>query len=513
MFDGIGKLVKYFGYLLFYVAFVFIGFRLFLPEYSQNFLSKIFVNNDVVFEKIFDLRVVYPENYTSLNPYNFEFKNRLRLVNIYEPLVLLDSNLNTKSALAENYGIIADDLWEFKLKEGVLFHDSSVFNFDDVFESFERARFGDDSDLKEMLNSIDSIDKIDDYNFRIKTKYPDPLLLQKISTVLIIPSEILNSELLVNPIGTASYKVFSNDDNFILARFDEYWGELAEFDSVTLLTEVDTSLRLDMFLTGGADFLAFVPQDTVSLIGQYNFLTKSVPSLEVHSLFFNFDSELLNNKEIRKFVFNALNVDEIVDVLGEFVSKSNQFVSNGVFGYNPLILSESYTESELKELAKSLDIVSKDISLALPIGSDFFGENIRKQFKKYGVKLNVEYFDVADFASVLKEKKFDMYYLGFKSDLGDSFEFFEDYVLSNSPFNYFSYSNNKVDQLLNNARVNLDEKNRREQLKEVMRILVNEDYFGLPLFEYETIYSFVNNLNFEPRIDALIYFNDIKLRK
>ena len=66
-------------------------------------------------------------------------------------------------------------MWEFKLRQGVKFHNGNAFNADDVVFSLERA-LQPTSDMKGLLTSVDKVSKVDDYTVHIKTKGPNPLL-------------------------------------------------------------------------------------------------------------------------------------------------------------------------------------------------------------------------------------------------------------------------------------------------------------------------------------------------
>jgi hypothetical protein len=57
--------------------------------------------------------------------------------------------------------------------------------------------------------------------------------------------------------------------------------------------------------------------------------------------------------------------------------------------------------------------------------------------------------------------------------------------------------------------VELDVQKRRDSLQEAMKIVVEQDVVGIPLFEYETLFSFYDVISFEPRIDGLIYFDEL----
>src|SRR5258705_183341 len=96
---------------------------------------------------------------------------------IYEPLILRDRTGKLLPTLATSWKTMEDDptVWEFKLRQGVKFHNGSAFNADDVVFSLERA-LQPTSDMKGLLTFIANVNKTDDHTVLIKTKGPNPLV-------------------------------------------------------------------------------------------------------------------------------------------------------------------------------------------------------------------------------------------------------------------------------------------------------------------------------------------------
>lgn len=452
-----------------------------------------------------ELIVMYPSEIASLEPTQFNPDARQRLVNIFEPLVRADADLNMQPALAISWGLVDDVTWEFRLRPDVKFHDGSNFDVEDVLRSFERAAKYERSELRDLLSTVKSLKAVDAGTFRIETKKPDPLLLQKVSSVLIMTSDMAVMKL-DKIVGTGPYKYASwkPNEQIELLRNDAYWGEMPAFKKVVMKNEADKSKRVNAFLKGEADMLAFVPFDTVDVVRKQNFEIKTVPSLEVQFLLFNFESENLSDFEARKFLASSLNKYELTAELGDFALPVGQFVSNGVFGFNPAI------DSEFDEVKDSLK--GSTLQFHLLKGQDVLGEFVRKSLGAKGVNVIVSYLDGLNFLKSLDEKKADMYFFGFKSDLGDSVDFFKSIVKSEADFNVMNYVSEEADKLIVSGLTELDERRRRDDLQELMEIVVKRDVIGLPLFEYETVFALNDSVEFEPRIDGMIYFDEITVK-
>ena len=105
---------------------------------------------------------------------------------IYEPLLHRDMSAQIVPALAESWAPTSDPkVWEFKLRQGVKFHDGAEFNADDVVFSLKRA-MKKTSAMKELLSSVTDVVKVDDHTVHIKTKGANPLLPNNMTNLFIM---------------------------------------------------------------------------------------------------------------------------------------------------------------------------------------------------------------------------------------------------------------------------------------------------------------------------------------
>lgn len=95
--------------------------------------------------------------------------------NIFEKLVKHDEDMNLIPSLATEWNQVDDTTWEFKLQEGVTFHDGEPFNAEAVKVNIERMM---DPDVgyptANMVEMVEDVEVVDDYTVHIKTEYPFP---------------------------------------------------------------------------------------------------------------------------------------------------------------------------------------------------------------------------------------------------------------------------------------------------------------------------------------------------
>lgn len=453
------------------------------------------------------LRLAFPLKPSDLEPTNITPEVKQVLANIYEPLVKLDENLMVKPALAISYGLIDDLKWRFYLRPRLKFHDGTILDVNDVIYSINRAREYAGSQLKDFFSTIEKIDIIDSYTFEISTHDPDPLLLQKLAQVLILPSEY--QQFPERFIGTGPYK-FSGftKDRIKFDAYNNYWGKKPFFLKAEIIFEPDKSKRTALILNSKVDFLNFVPFEAVDILKKKKFDVFAQPSLEVQFLFFNQRSKVFEDSSLKQILISILDKNSLILNLGTFVKDANQFVSNGIFGFNTSIKKESFDNDELRKIIAAKKINKLTLKMDLPLGLDFLGEWVRKSLKEYDINLIVSYLEGDKFLESLAVGKADIYFLAFKSDLADSQDFFDVLIHSEGNFNFGSFRSEFVDKLIDKARYEMNITQRRNYLQEAMKIIVDEEIYGLPLFEYEQIFAKTNNLSLKSRIDGLIYLNN-----
>src|SRR5699024_10924304 len=95
---------------------------------------------------------------------------------IYNTLVFANEEMELEPALAESWEPIDDNTWEFKLVEGVKFHNGEELTASDVKFTFERML--DSEQVAHILGPVSEIEVIDDYTVRVITSEPfAPLLV------------------------------------------------------------------------------------------------------------------------------------------------------------------------------------------------------------------------------------------------------------------------------------------------------------------------------------------------
>lgn len=227
---------------------------------------------------------------------------------IYEPLLIRDAAGKVIPTLAVSWKITADPtVWEFKLRQGVKFHNGNPFNADDVVFSLKRAQQP-TSDMKGLLTSIEDVIKVDDHTVHVKTKGPNPLLPNSLTNLFMMDKEWSEANNTVtvqdykgkkdnfavrNANGTGPYTVVSRqqDVETVLKRNEAYWGKDVVplgISEITYTAVKADPTRVAALLAGNVDFVQDLPVQDIERV-------EKAPGLKVNfgpenrTIFFGMD--------------------------------------------------------------------------------------------------------------------------------------------------------------------------------------------------------------------------------
>jgi len=434
--------------------------------------------------------------------------------NVYEALVLQDEQQKLMPGLAVSWKPVNDTTWEFKLRQGVKFHDGSDFNADDVIFTFERAPNvpNSPSSFGTYLKGK-SFKKIDDYTVHAITEKPYPLMPVDLSQIVIISNEVgkdvttsqFNSG--EAAIGTGQYKFveWKPGDTITLTRNDDYWGEKAAFEGIEVKPIKSNPSRVAALLAGDVDFIDNVPTaDIERLKADSNVVLSSGISNRViylHMDRFRDDSPYitgtngknpLNDLRVRKAISKAINRDAIVARVMEGVAiPAGQLLPPGFFGTSDKIKPEPYDPEGAKKLLAEAgypngfgmtihgpnDRYINDAKIAQAVG---------QMLTRVGIDMKVEtmpksvFFSSASSGGPDKTPKYSFILVGWGSGTGEASSALKSLIHTKDSAGGFGasnrgrYSNPEVDSLIEQALATVDDPKREALLAKATEIAMND---------------------------------------
>lgn len=400
------------------------------------------------------------------------------LFNIFEGLVKPDSDGNLNPAVASDVVISPDGkVYTFTLREGVKFHDGSFVTAEDVKYSIDRCADADNGSLLvPAFSNIESVNILDEKTVEVILTEGDTDFLAYFTTA-IIPKNNENPDTV--PIGTGPYKYVSRSpqENFVVEKFDEYWGEEAHIENVVFKICANADSIVLELQGGGIDMFCRLTSTQVDQLGDNYEIYEGTMNL-VQAMYLNNAAEPFDNEMVRKALCYAIDPQEIMDFTADGKGTevgSSMFPAFGKY-YMPE-LNDVYTVDyeKAKELLKEAGY-ENGFTFTLTVPSNYqphidTAQVIVEQLKNINVTAKIELVEWNSWVEdVYTGRKFEATLVGVDASnltAGAMLDRFE----STASKNFINYNNETYDKALNNARVSVDDEEKTACYKECLTIL------------------------------------------
>ncbi|WAL61521.1 ABC transporter substrate-binding protein [Thermocoleostomius sinensis] len=432
-------------------------------------------------------------------------------------------------ALATDWSVSDDRLrWTFKLREGVKFHDGTDFNAEAVRANVNRwwnpddplgfreagktyeiwpQLFGGFKGSDESL--LQDLRVVDDYTVEFILKQPfaafpaaiasgyfgfsSPAAIRQAGADYGLPS--------VGAVGTGPYKFveWRNGDRVVLTNNPDYWqADLPKTDELIFRTIKESSSRLAELRTGSIDFAeSFSPEQLSEINRDTNLEERRRPSFNVGYLALNPSYEPLSKKEVRHAIAMSINKQALVDAFWSGLAvtdphftppsmKAYQDQSLRDYEYNPdrakqLLAEAGYPDGFDLELWYS-PITGTVFPTPKPIAEAWAAD-----LAAVGIRVSL---NTKDWAAYLADRNkapgYQAFMLAWGGDYGDPDNFYYPHFGPGSTADIGNWKNDRVFQLLDEARSEEDETRRAQMYAEVDRIL-HDEAVRLPMVHSEPL--------------------------
>lgn len=241
------------------------------------------------------------------------------LFNIFEGLVKPNSDGEMIPAVAEKYTLSEDGTtYTFTLREGVKFHNGQTVTAEDVVYSINRCAAvpeGQEKPLVAAFSAVKSVEALDEKTVAVTIAQRD---LEFISymTAAIIPADYENQD--TAPVGTGPFRFVSRtpQQDFVMERFEDYWGAPAWLDKVTYKI-CENADALVMNLNGGSiDLCAHLTSAQASQLNQ-NFQVLEGTMNLVQAIYLNNQAKPFDNQMVRQALCYAIDRQGIMDMVAD----------------------------------------------------------------------------------------------------------------------------------------------------------------------------------------------------
>ena len=403
------------------------------------------------------------------------------LFNMFEGLVKPASDGSLIPAVASAYEESeGGKVYTFTLREGVKFHDGSKVTAEDVKFSIDKcADTSNGGPLVAAFSNIESVEIADASTIVITLKDADTEFLAYMTTA-IIPAANTNPD--TNPIGTGPYKFVSRSpqENFVMEKFDEYWGEPANIENVTfkICSNADSVV---MDLEGGSIdmFPRVTATQAAELSGDFEVLEGTMNL--VQALYLNNAVAPFDDVRVRQALCYAISPDEIMTIISD--GKGTELGSSmyPAFGkYFVEELNDTYNQDIEKAKALLAEAGYPDgFSFTITVPSNYqphidTAQVLVEQFKAIGVKAEIQLIEWDSWLSdVYANRNYESTVVGLDANNLTGAAMLQRFT-SDSSKNFVNYNSAKYDEAFKNAILSTDDAEKTKYYKECQTILSEE---------------------------------------
>lgn len=241
------------------------------------------------------------------------------LFNIFEGLVKPNSDGEMIPAVAEKYELSEDGTtYTFTLREGVKFHNGQTVTAEDVVYSINRCAAvpeGQEKPLVAAFSAVKSVEALDEKTVAVTIAQRDLEFISYMTTA-IIPADYENQD--TAPVGTGPFKFVSRtpQQDFVMERFEDYWGAPAWLDKVTYKI-CENADALVMNLNGGSiDLCAHLTSAQASQLNQSFQVLEGTMNL-VQAIYLNNQAKPFDNQLVRQALCYAIDRQGIMDMVAD----------------------------------------------------------------------------------------------------------------------------------------------------------------------------------------------------
>ena len=451
--------------------------------------------------------------------------------NLYDCLTTWDADLKLKPQLATSWRNLSDTTWEFKLRDGVKFHNGEPFDAEAVKFTLDRVRTPGKHFVQPGFATIAGVELVDRLSVRIVTSKPDPLVPVRMAQMgcHIVPPQYVQKVgfegLARSPVGTGPYKLaeWVKDDRLVLAANEQYWGGKPKVGRVVWKPIPDNFARLGALQAGEVDVITNVPPDQVKALkeGKHTAVLDVVSS-RTAAFSVAAQEPPLSDERVRQALNYALDKDALIkNLYGGYGIPMISGVANTDFGFNPDLKPHPYDPDKARALLKDAGATGMALSAKTAPGvmpnAKQLVEAVGEMYTKVGIKASVDLLEMAVRQRLVREgiPKGSLLLVNPQSTLLDADGSMWRLLHPNGLMGRYwegSKPGHRFHVLMEEARHTLDPKMRLADYREATRIMHDETPWVF-LFQEAILYGVNKRVAFKPRADFRLIVEEMSVQQ
>ncbi len=410
--------------------------------------------------------------------------------------------------LAESWDVSKDGLtYTFKLRRNVKWHDGKPFTAGDVEFTLKtilsptytgpfRSRFIVIAGAREFgagqIRDLAGVRVVDDATLQIRLSQPlAPFLVTSMRELKPVPrhlvegQDIARGEWAQKLIGTGPFKLreWVRGDHWTFDVNPDYWRGRGCLDSIRHQIIPDLNALLVAAETGQVDTVIVPPVTEIPRLKKEHKLDViDLTSAGIEGIQFNLEHPILKDVRVRQAIAHAIDVQAFTrDVLKGVTQTADSVVVPTVWAYDKSIKLPEYNPDKARKLLAEAGYPKGfTVKWSTNSGNLFreqFSTFAQAQLEKVGIKLELVMNEWPIFLKSMEDGRFELATQNIVAGVPDPDVLYFIFH-TGAPGNYFRFSNQIVDQLLDQGRTLTSQASRRDVYLRVERILANQ----LPIF-------------------------------
>lgn len=424
----------------------------------------------------------------STDPSNFEphFSTGAAATSVklmcYSTLLTYDAESQLIGDLAEEYGWVDDTTYQVKIREGVTFHDGSDLTVDDVVFSFQRIMDPATSATNApFFNEVTEIAAGDGntVNFTFSKPFAAfPFILANTNSYIVSQKWIESG---VDPklemMGTGPFKFVERVPGVAITveKNPDYFIEgLPYLDGIEFQPMPDDTSRMTALRSGSVDFVDYVPYTQMQIIeSDPNFQFKSDSVTGFGWIGFNHEMDIVSDQNVRQAISHGMNRETMVETAyaGYGSPITGGLIPEGMIGFTPEL--EGTFNGDYEKAQSLLDEAGHN-PLELPFLSTSTytvisrpAEAAQAELTNANINLDLELQEWLTFRQSVADGTHPVHAWGTSFGYGDPDFLYQYMHSSGNSAQWFRFSDEQLDALLDEGRFSTDEALRDEIYQEV----------------------------------------------
>ncbi|MCI5097028.1 MAG: ABC transporter substrate-binding protein [Rhodobacteraceae bacterium] len=402
--------------------------------------------------------------------------------NVFEGLTRFMGDGSVVPGLAKSWDISADGkTYTFHLQDGVMFHDGSAMDAEDVKFSLDRARAEDSTNAqKALFAGISDVMVVDPLTVKVSLSEPNGNFLFNMAwgdAVIVAPESI--GDIKTNPVGTGAFKFagWVQGDRIDLEKNASYWGTPAVLDKASFKFISDPTAAFAAMMAGDIDaFSGFPAPENLPQFEadpRFQVLVGSTEGETILST--NNKQPPFDNPKVRAALAHAIDRQAIVDgaMFGYGTPIGTHFAPHNP-AYIDLTAQSAYDPDKAKALLAEAgfpDGFETTLHLPPPSYARRGGEIIAAQLAQVGIKAEITNVEWAQWLeTVFRGKNFGLTIVSHTEPM--------DIGIYARPEYYFQYDNKAFQDLMTELNSTTDPAKRTEMLQTAQRIIADDHVNG-----------------------------------